>query len=283
MNSALFTSQNHIGDALNIAPAWLAWWTQQRGSGCEIDLVTLPDHVAPLYSVMGVSANVITAMSREEAMERKQYDFVFTFDVAQAFQIGIRDRVHITQAYAKMLRVEISSVKPVCLLDDVSYRGDDIEAGCILVSPFSANCSSRRGEPPNKMLPFAKWEPIIRYLETFNRPIYVLGSPNDPQIPEFSLPRNRYLLGTHSLLDLARIMRDRAALVVTVDNGMSHLAASQELPTFLFYPACLPEEWIVPRGNPHCSPLQLDPVSCDAAHILRVANDVVPRLLAIRT
>jgi ADP-heptose:LPS heptosyltransferase len=277
MKNALFISKNLIGDALNIAPAWQAWWALHQNSGYEMDLVTNPDHVAPLYSVMGVPTRVIAATSPE-----KKYDFTFTFDVSRAFQYGHRYRIHICEAYAKMLGVSISSVKPVCLLDEALYRGEDIEDSCILISPFSESCSSRSGQPPNKMLPFTKWQPIIRYLQSFGRAIYVLGSGRDTEAPEFTLPKDRFLLGSHSLLEVARIMRDRAALLVTIDNGMSHLAASQELPTFLFYPACLSKAWIVPRGNPHCVPMQLDPASCDPASIMQVAVDVVPHLLAAK-
>jgi Glycosyltransferase family 9 (heptosyltransferase) len=282
MKRALFVSKNLIGDALNIAPAWRAWWDLHRESRCEIDLVTHADHVAPLYSAMGVPANVITNLSQQDAVHRHSYDFVFHLDVSKAFEIGIRQRLHVTQAYAKMIGVKACGMKPVCLLDQVAYRGDDVEDGCILISPFSESCASRSGKAPNKMLPFATWAPVIDYMQTFERTLYVLGSRKDAPIAEFGLRSSQFLLGTHSLMEIARIMRDRAALLVTVDNGMSHLAASQDLPTLLFYPACLPMSWIVPRGNPHCTPMQLDPAKCSAAEVLRTAREVVPRLLEIR-
>ena len=279
---ALFVSKNLIGDALNISPAWRAWWALHKGKEQRIDLLTNPDQIAELYAVMGVPANIITTISQEQALKSNRYDFVFNFDVARAFHLGIRNKIHIAQAYAHMLGVSIDSVKPVCVLDDVAYSGQESEKGCILLSPFSESCSSRKGLPPNKMLPVASWIPIIDYLRTFDRAIYVLGSARDKPIPEFSLPENHYLLGARSLTEVARIMRERAAIIVTVDNGMSHLAASQELPTFLFYPSCLPVDWIVPRGNPHCSPMQLDPASCPPERILHVAREVIPRLLKIK-
>jgi ADP-heptose:LPS heptosyltransferase len=181
-----------------------------------------------------------------------------------------------------MLGVGIESVKPVCLFDKTPYAANDVDPGCILVSPFSASCSSRKGERPNKMLPVTTWLPIIDYLKTLGRPLYVLGSSTDRPIPEFNLPDRSFLLGTHSLLQIARIMRDRAVVIVTVDNGMSHLAASQVLPTFLFCPACLPISWIFPRGNPHCIPLQLDPASCDSVQVLEGVQATIPSLLSIQ-
>jgi hypothetical protein len=282
MKRALYISNNLIGDALNISPAWRAWWALRQGDGYQVNLVTNPNQVAPLYSAMGVPVNVITDRSPDELVPRQGYDFVFNFDVSKAFELGIRDRLHITQAYAKMLGVEISSLKPSCLLDDAPYSGDDIEQGCILMSPFSVSCSSRSGKPPNKMLPVAAWVSIVDYLKQFARAIYVLGSSQDVEIPNLSLPRDSFLLGNHSLLEIARIMRDRAAMIVTIDNGMSHLAASQELPTLLFYPACLPLDWITPKGNPNCIPLQLDPTSFDLAHMLQTTKSVAPRLLEIK-
>lgn len=232
---------------------------------------------------MGVPATVRTDLSEQEAIASGQYSFIFKFDVSAAFDRGIREGIHIAQAYARMLGVEIESVKPVCLLDTESYSRNDIEPGCVLVSPFSASCASRSGKPPNKMLPFSAWLTVIRYLKTLNRAIYVLGSSTDPPIPEFDFPDGSYLLGTHSLLQVGHIMRDRAAMLVTLDNGMAHLAASQELPTFLFYPACLPLSWILPRGNPYCIPMQLDTAVCDSVQILEAVQAATPGLLKVKT
>jgi ADP-heptose:LPS heptosyltransferase len=278
MKTALFVSRNLIGDALNIAPALRAWWAAHQ-SEYQIDLLTNPDPIAQLYTSMGVPLNVI--FTEEEAGGRV-YEFRFNFDVSKAFQIGIHQRIHIAEAYARMLGTEIDGVKPTCIPPSADSTVNEIEIGCILLSPFSVSCSSRQGKPPNKMLPFEKWGPVIRYLKTFNRKLYVLGSARDCVVAEFALPEEAFLLGKYSLPEVAKIMRDRASLIVSVDNGMAHLAASQELPTVLFYPACLPQHWIVPRGNPHCEPIQLDPSACDAALVERTVRDLAPGLLAIR-
>jgi hypothetical protein len=283
MVKALFISKNLVGDALNISPAWRAWWASNEARGCSVELLTNRDQIAELYTAMDVPAKVLTSVAESELLSSNQYHFVFNFDVSAAFHCGIRERIHIAEAYARMLGVAIDSVKPTCELDAAPYSGSDIEPGCILVSPFSASCSSRAGGPPNKMLPFAKWLPILDYLKTLNRAIYVLGSSNDLQVPEFGIPRIAFLLGTHSLLQVARIMRDRASLLVTLDNGVAHLGASQEVPTIQFYPACLPMSWIFPRGNPHCYAMQLDPALCDPTEVLLWVQQMVPRLLRLKT
>src|SRR5579884_268509 len=151
MKRALFISRNLIGDALNIAPALRAWWAMHRNE-FEIDLLTNPDQIAPLYGSMGIPLNVLP-MAEEELLRRRTYEFRFDFDVSNAFRIGIHQGIHIAEAYAQMLRVPIRGVKPTCMPPEGAAVGNEIEAGCILLSPFSASCSSNQGKPPNKMLP----------------------------------------------------------------------------------------------------------------------------------
>ena len=72
----------------------------------------------------------------------------------------------------------------------------------------------------------------------------------------FGIPLNR----------LALIMQ-KAKLLVTIDNGMAHLGASQETPTWLMYPRCLGPHYILPVGNPNLEWVNMETNYVNPAHL----------------
>lgn len=273
----VFTSKNLIGDALYISPALSVWYDQHRD--WEVWLDTLPNFIAPIYERMGVPLTLKYGVDSNFVSAGKWFDF----NVNEAFRICDEQKIHIAEAYAQMLGVELprspvyewAHVKPIFLPTPEELRED--EKGLILVSMFSASCASRQGKPPNKMLPWYKWEPILRYLRTWNTPIRFLGSKAD-RAPNFlEITSEEYLTGV-PLNRLALIMR-AAKFVVTLDNGMSHLAASQDAATFLFYPACLGQHYILPKGNRYLAYVHMDPVYVATPQIIQQMQRTLPLLV----
>lgn len=282
-HKAVFRSNNLIGDALNISPALAAWRAEHPG--WEINIQTLPDHAACLYSRMGVNVkNVFT--NEDDVVRHNPYEVAFDFDCGKSFQLGEHLKIHQARAYAQMLGVSLgppvkegeydAAVRPIFKLTAEELNAvPERERGLILVSPFSRSCASREGKPPNKMLPWHVWQPIIRFLRTLGAPLAILGGPDDyAQALDFSA--DEYLTG-RPLLEVAAIMR-HARMLVSIDNGMGHLAASQETPTFLFYPACLGMHWIAPWGNRNAVICQLDPATIDAGSIMLVLRRSMEKL-----
>lgn len=274
MKTALFLSKNLIGDALYISPAWRVWYEKNRDYFQKIDLFTLKDHVTMLYKGMGVPANVITELDHEQT----QYDFLHEFNVNEAFGYSDKNKCHVARSYAKLLGVELkeetdnSHLRPTYWPPEIEL--DEMEKGLILVSMFSASCSSRQGGRPNKMLPWPKWRPILRWIvqEFPGAKVRLLGAPTD-EVPGYEWERWKdlgvdleYMRGV-PLDRLAWIMRE-SLFTITVDNGMSHLAASQQAREFVLYPACLGTHYILPVGNQaRMEYLQMDPVEISPALI----------------
>jgi len=280
MPTACFVSKNLIGDALNISPALSAWY--QDHQDWQVDLLTLPDHIAELYLGMGVPLEVFTdegnLPSASLQMRKFEYDFKFTFDCSKSFSIGEKEGCHQAEAYAKMLGVAISSVKPIYYPEEVPL--DDLPNQVVFLSMHSRSCSSQSGGPPNKMLPWVKWKPLLRYLRALGYPVRVLGADGD-RADDLGFSEEEYWTG-QSLRRVAWAMKTKAVLLVGIDNGMAHLAASQELPTFLLYPQCLSMSWIVPWGNPHVVPVHMDPATANPASLLWAMRAAVPELLGVR-
>lgn len=306
---ALFRSANLIGDALYISPALRAWiklYTKNKPSTQEdeIYLQTLPDHVAPLYAGMVRDLLTYTEMYDNAPPAQKSifkfktiferpegaFDFEHVFNVSVAFSVSDKKKQHLAYSYADLLGVDIgitsSSCKPIYIpeytlanwYDDVpgmNYNSMFALKGCILISMFSASCESRdknrKGLPPNKMLPFAKWLPMLKVIrERYpDVPVRFLGAPDDIIPNGYALDMVRpgeYMLGI-PLNRLALIMQ-HARFVVTIDNGISHLAASQETPTFLMYPQCLSPTYILPIGNPNLAWMHMNPVTVNTRELV---------------
>jgi len=272
---ALFVSKNLIGDALYVGPALRAWFKQQKGV-VDIWMQTLDDHVAPLYEGM-VRDLVVGQHTFGLCFNRPdvKFDFEHTFDVSKAFQLSDQKKQHLATSYADLLGVKIGDdmphLKPIFIPEE--WDRDSLK-GCILVSMFSASCSGRDPKcnyVPNKMLPWDKWVPMIAYLRQNypDTPIKFLGAPTDmvPNGYAINIVRpGEYMLGI-PLNRLALIMQ-QAKLLVTIDNGMAHLGASQETPTFLMYPVALGAHYILPIGNPNLVWLHMNPVTVDKERLL---------------
>lgn len=247
---ALFTSKNLIGDGIYIQPALAVW--HKENPDWEMDLLTLDDHMTCIYRGMGLPWRIIF----EKVYEH--YDLEFTFDCGKAFKIGEKDNVHITEAYARMLGVKITSGRPLY----VPPEGDSVR-GLILLSMFSRSCASRSGGYPNKMIPWAYWGQILALVRQYGE-IGLLGAKDD-RAP-LAVSEDEYYTG-QSLEKVARLLRD-AKVLITIDNGMAHLAASQETPTIEYYPACLGRAWITP-ANKNALVLQMDPLKMTAEEAIQ--------------
>lgn len=304
---ALFVSHNLVGDGLYISQALRQWIKQHKYE--SIYILTLNDYVAPLYEGMvrdllgEYCSSFRTIFNRGQCQE--PIDFEHTFDVSKAFQVSDEKKMHISQAYADILGVTLPDpfpqcTKPIYIIDNSpffqSLDTHDVEIDealyefikqePILISMFSASCRSRdpkrSHEGPTTMLPFIKWKPIVNLLrERFpDTPIRFLGSPTD-MLPngyaEGIVQPGEYMLGI-PLNRLALIMK-HSKMVVTVGNGMSHLAASQGAPAFVLYQRCLGPHYIMTWGNENLLDwMHMDPGTVNPREIYYRLSKVIEKM-----
>jgi len=263
MPRALFTSKNLIGDALYVQPALEAW--AKEHPEWAIDLLTLDDHVTCLYEGMTPAFQLREVLPKYRIVFdrcQKKYDFEHEFNVNSAFLIGHEKKMHVSEAYANLLGVELpKNVR-------VKYTPPEMphDEGLVLISMHSNSCASREGKPPNKMLSWAHWFPILEMCRQLG-PIGVLGGPND-RAP-LPISEDEFYTGLPLPL-IANMMKD-AKLLITIDNGMGHLAGTQGTPTILFYPSCLGQHWIYPlneRGKLYIHQMDPSTFPLDAAQLI---------------
>ena len=277
---ALFISYNLIGDGIEISAALRKW--HELHPEYEIDLLTSDNHVTDLYRGMGVPLNII--FDRKvifDPADPDPYDFEFNFDIPKAFELCDQFQVPMAVGYAKLLNVDIAG--DIGPFYEALYEPEDrnwvmsIPENTILIAPFSHSCTSHEGKPPNKCLPWPKWKPILRYLRTLGRPIRITGGAKE-RADQVGFSEEEYLVGI-PLRPLARAMYERRiSLVVSVDNGISHLTGSQKLPHVLYYPMCLGMHYAVPWGNPNVIPIHVDPAVVEPAQLLWSTKQAIQHL-----
>ena len=291
MKRALIISRNLIGDALVAGIALREWFRTKRKEFDEFDLVTNNDHVTRLYHGLGESYrgwviewSNIFRHENECVVHGFVYDEIYNLGAGDAGAWATENKAHIAEGFANQLGVTLDApvvntpygsfkafkpkYNPEATFDggdfEAKYRGYDWN-NKILFSPYSASCSSRKGERPNKMLPWSHWNVLLNYLRGFGE-IRMLGAPDDYAPPELMLDLDEVLTGV-PLDELALIMR-RCKLVITIDNGMGHLADSQDAKHVLFYPMCLGLNFIASWGAENTRLIQLDPADTSANQVL---------------
>lgn len=290
----LFKSNNLIGDGLYTSGALRSWLKAHYTPGDIVYMQTLPDHIQHLYPGMVRDMNIDMKIVYERP--ELPFEFEHVFDVTPAFVISNKEKVHIAEAYAKLLGVELEGVgrlklKPTYIPEyNEDTEGHNLEIvdlhDCILISMYSMSCSSRGNTPgpPNKMIPWEKWKPMIELLrkEFPKSQIRTLGSEHDTQMTPMEF--RRFLLGNyvepmHAIpLNRLAIIMQNAKLLVTIDNGMGHLAASQGLNTFLMYPRALMPHYIVPFGNLKMDYIHIDPVAVSVGRLVSGLEYTIKRV-----
>lgn len=256
MRRALLHSHNLIGDGLYVGPVAEKWYREHGQEYDEIHMLTIPNHAKDIYRGMGVPWKVI--YEREGT-----YDLEIDFDVSKAFQICDQKKCHLVNAYAELAGVSVEGIKAV-----PNYKPEPMEVpeehkNIVFLSMHSMSCSSRENppKPPNKMLPWDKWIPLIETLrqEYPDCKIRVTGGKDDIAPDNIGLSETeRFELLGRSIVETANLMR-YGTCIVTVDNGLGHLGASQALNEFLLVPAVLAMHYIVPWGHMGLRAVHIDP------------------------
>ncbi len=267
---ALFVSKNLLGDGLNIYPALSTWC--KDNPDWEVHLVADPGSEIIYERMMVPNVKVINEISEVDGC----YDIEFKFDCGEAFRYSDQHKVHIAQAYADLLGVTLAKGESEGSLkfevdETQGDTGEGWMSDLILVSPFSRSCASQSGQPPNKMLPWPKLKPIINQLRKRGN-IGILGSNGDRLPHDFEIAEHEYFTGL-SLNTVALMLRD-CKYLFTIDNGISHLAATQQTKSVVLYPACLGLHWIAPL-NKNAHVIHMNPVTVPVPELIWQINSIL--------
>ncbi len=144
--------------------------------------------------------------------------------------------MHMVNAWELLFRLNRSRDVPL-----PSIQIQDAPHYDFVISPYSVSGAS----PQVKQWPFDRWDPVVKWMKERGS-VVVLGSATDPEVIDAPMLRGEPL-------DVVAGVVKNAGTVVTMDNGISHLARAVGANHVLMYPAILPLCWV---NNPDALTLQ---------------------------
>jgi len=174
---------------------------------------------------------------------------------------------HISEAFARLLEVELESTRPLIFLNEHDRRGARVfgRRPYVVISPHSVSNPDRAdGRGKRKDWPVENWSALAgRIAATGEFDIYVIGSERDTCV---EIEHTRRLHGL-SIRTIAALLEE-AACVVTVENGIGHLCAAVNARTVVLYSDLMPLAWAKPAEGSRTQILYGDPLetSCDQVY-----------------
>lgn len=184
-------------------------------------------------------------------------------------------QLHISEGYAAILGINLGvNIEPPMWWQQVN---EPLERTFFAISPFSRSCSRHSGERPNKTLDDHKWEYIIRFLRRQGKPVKVIAGPND-QLTNCSVPLNDYFTA-RNLYELEYFLKS-CALLISVDNGLGHIASILQTPMISLWPQVSNLQFIAPRFSDKTAFIQMgDPNLASPVDLLQGIRNISRILL----
>jgi hypothetical protein len=204
--------------------------------------------------------------------------------LGRAWRLENRPR-HISQCFASILGVNVDHQIDMRPLIGWNYnsRGEwspqrrrmIVESHpYVVIAPFSRSCSSHSGMRPNKTLAHdERWTPLLEWLEHDRglEPV-ILVSPGDVWKGLDHVKRTT----ATSLGDLAYLLVGAAA-VISVDNGIGHVASALGCRTYILWPPVSDVTFIGPTYNPGTRLLYMRPERVRADQLLSIVKKEMTR------
>ena len=269
---AVFLSLNALGDTLCTTPALRAFrranpdativYVVQSAPFCRV-LDNNPDIDLLLYSedlyYRGLPKpedtnrwlNGLPIDLREQAM-------LYRLDLKLVCLSNDIFERHISQAFAKLIEVEIECTRPLIFLNEHDRRGASVFARrpYVVFSMHSVSNSERPdGRGRKKDWPIEHWQELARRIHGLDHfDIYLIGAERDQWQP---IPEARRLYGL-PIRTVAALL-ERAACVVTLESGIGHLCAAVDAPMIQIYSNMMPIGWAKPADGTRARSFYGDP------------------------
>ena len=277
MKKAIFLGYNALGDTLCTTPAVRAF----RLANPETFIVYVT-HNAGYCRVLDGNPDIDLVLYNEYLQHKGLDDFspewlqslpldlqettnLYHFDLKRVCTRQEAFQEHISRAFASLLELPIESTRPIVALGEQERRAalGFVRRPYVVFSMHSVSNPEREdGQGRAKDWPFERWAQLAESISAEgDYDVIAVGSEFDPRL---STPSLRSLYGL-PIKVLAALLAE-AHCVVTLENGVAHLAAAVDAPTVEFYSDLMPPGWATPEGVSWWRMLRGDPrdISCDA-------------------
>jgi hypothetical protein len=191
-------------------------------------------------------------------------------DIAVLHIIATRSRRHISECYAEMLGVRCDGwngdFRPLTGWTDKKSTLDR-KYPYAVIAPFSKSCARNAGMRPNKTPDHVRWGLLIDWLRSVGiEPRVLVGN------GEHWTGADVKLVYTETLQELISFLAD-ASVVISVDNGIGHVASALECSVLILWPPISSVPFIGPVWNEKTKLLFMRPERVRADQLCRLVSE----------
>jgi ADP-heptose:LPS heptosyltransferase len=198
---------------------------------------------------------------------------LYTMDLRAVVTSSKVFRQHISKAFARIVNVDINTVRPVIAVNELERRA----ARMLTVGPYVVlswhsvtNPKREDGSGHRKDWPMDRWQTLVHRLVESGLEVFVVGSERDP-FP--IMPNITPLYGLP--IKVVAALLEQARCVVTLENGIAHLAAAVDAPMVEIYSDMMPKEWAFPAEATACKVLYGNPYDASLNQVWEAIQEVI--------
>jgi ADP-heptose:LPS heptosyltransferase len=259
VRKAIFVGYNALGDTLCTTPVVRAF--RQANPGVCIVYVV---HNAAYCRVLDANPSIDLVLyndalgqhglsqctvewARTLPLELRERTWLYRFDIQQVAQREGAFNEHISLGFSKLLNIPIDSVKPDLFLTEADRRVADLfdRGRAVMFSMHSrANPPRPDGRGGAKDWPLERWSALAELVYAWGYDVIAVGAEQDLRP---AIPHVRHLYGLPIRVVAALI--ERSACLVTLENGIAHMAAALDAPMVELYSNIVPLAWANPVAS----------------------------------
>lgn len=284
---AIFLSLNALGDTLCITPALQAF--RRQNPKTSISVIT---QAAPFTRVLDGNPDIDLLLYSERmylnGLPEQRKEWIATLPLglrerATLYNMDLRAAVtkpedfrqHISKAFARIVGIETETVRPVMALDQLERRAASLLASrpyAVLSWHSVSNPKRDDGDGRKKDWPMDRWQELARRISTeAGLEVFAIGSERDA-FPSL----RRHITPLYGLpVKVVAALLEQAACVVTLENGIAHLAAAVDAPMVEIYSDMMPKEWAFPAESTACRVLYGNPHETDLDQVWAAMEEVL--------
>lgn len=201
---------------------------------------------------------------------------LYKFDMNQMCTTEEVFHEHIATGFSKLLKIPIQSIRPRIHLteEEREFAASLVQAPYAVLSMHSnSNPKRESGEGGKKDWPRERWEETCKRLrEAGIEDIVAVGSEFDTR------ERNVHWRNLYGLpIRIVGALMERAACVLTLENGIGHLAHAVDANMVMLYSDIVPLGWANPAEATNCEVLYGSPLDASVDQVGEALDNVLSR------
>ncbi len=288
MERTIFLGFNALGDTLCSTPTIRAYrkahprahityitqhatYTRVLDNNPDIDIILYSELMA-MHGLSKFSIDWLYTLPLDFSVP----SMLYTFDITQVCTTQEVFHSHIAKGFSSLLKIPISSVRPIIRLtpeEEKAARSLIKGPYAILSRHSNSNPARKDGNGNVKDWPEERWKKVCEYMRSRGiKKIISVGSEFDPQT------RVEHWTNFYGLpIRLVAALMKHASCVITLENGLGHLAHAVDAPMVMIYSDIVPLGWANPAEATNCEVLYGDPHQLLPDDVIAAVDNILTR------